>query len=513
MFEHTKFHGNISQYVATKKRNGIIDAGPGSGKTTTIFKVIIPALIASGMSNGHCIAFNVKNANDFKANLERLPTITAGTIHSTGLAIVKAANSYVKVNTPQKAFMKGKKFFKAKDGKCKEVAKSLYPEADDSVISMICQLVSLAKSNAFGISVDFLDKTLWEEIKIKHSIGSENDQDDIVEMAIQVFSKTISMKNEIDYDDMIFFAVYYKYTLPNYEFIIFDEAQDVTPITLLLLERFMKQGTRIIAVGDRKQAINSFMGAMANSIDTMAQVLDAEIMPLPVSYRCSVKAAEMANSIFPDSVIPNDNALPGSLEAMSFEEFVKLAPDMGNESVILSRTHKRLLPFAFEYISKNIPFTYKGIKEVAVKMLRTLWHGAKASKDLALLRQSLFSYQNGLEDNYIGKKIPNWVVENGEMITSLSDLIIRIELENGTYDDVKNYVNKLADSDAPSEGVTLSTIHASKGGQWEKVYLCGPLQSSLAKTQEELVAEQCLEFVAYTRSSDAIIQVAEPAKS
>lgn len=518
-FEYTSFHEAIKKaLLANPNKNYGIDAGPGSGKTTTIFEIIVPALYACYQIGIRLFAFNRKNADDFKVRLDKYPTCSASTIHATMLEIIRSNwGPKVKVNAPQEAGYKFKKYQAARDGKTKEAAKELFPEANGFTIANVCQLVTLAKSNAFGIITPVNDRAAWEEIKARHSIGVEEtteDNEDIIAMAIKVFAATVEDKSQIDFDDMPYFVAKYNLKLPDWDALVLDEGQDVTPIALHFMKRMKDKGCRIIFVGDRKQAINSFMGAMHNSIDEMAAVLDAEVLPLPVSYRCSLAAAQLANQVFPNSVVPNKEALLGSVETISFEEFTALAPNMGVNDVMLSRTHKNLLPFAFAYIKQNMPFRYKGIKPTAVKMLQSLYHGGKVSKDLYKVRQSLREYQNELEDKYNGgKKLPNWVIENGENLCCLCDLIGSVELESGDYKTVRNYLQKLAASDEEvHDGPTLSTIHASKGGQWSNVYLCGELRSSLAVTEQELAAEQCLEFVAYTRSSDKIIRVGEPAQ-
>lgn len=105
--------------------------------------------------------------------------------------------------------------------------------------------------------------------------------------------------------------------------------------------------------------------------------------------------------------------------------------------------------------------------------------------------------------------MPKWVIEKRETIETLCVLIAGIENEGGDFSTLKNYLSKLIAADKESAGncVTLATIHASKGGEWENVYIVGGMISPLAKTEDELYAEKCVSFVAVTRSKKNLIFV------
>jgi len=58
------------------------------------------------------------------------------------------------------------------------------------------------------------------------------------------------------------------------------------------------------------------------------------------------------------------------------------------------------------------------------------------------------------------------------------------------------------------EAITLSTVHAAKGLEWQKVFIFaaseGYLPISYANTTEQLAEEQRLFYVAVTRAKDAL---------
>lgn len=525
-FQFTDYHTAIQKSVKNGG-NTLVNAGPGSGKTTTIFRAILPALIekygegADGMIN----AFNAKNAGEFKTKINPDYTgIKAGTIHSCLLDILKNGGDfkYSKVNGPQKAGERNGRYQSEKSGKIREMADALFPEETTFFRAKITQAINLARNNAFGIPgwPEINDRGAWEDLIARHSLnGSENegiedentDGPDLIEASMQLFIESLKNKSEIDFCDMLYFPLYYGVEIPKMDFVIMDEGQDIFPITLEFLIRAKNKGAQIIMVGDRNQAINSFAGSINNAFDIAAEKLDGVILSMPVSYRCSHIAAKFANNVFLDSVIPHENANIGEEIHISFGEFCEKVPDLDKNDVVLSRTHKNLIPFAMDFIKKGKRFVYKGIRDWANKANRSLYHAAKMGKDLTTIRQNLSEHQNELEDKYFGRaKMPKWVIESGETIETLCLLIAGIETEGGDFQTVKKYIKTLIEADNDNRDcITLSTIHASKGGEWQNVYFCGPLQSALAKTEAELNAEKCVEFVAYTRSSDKLIFVQE----
>jgi superfamily I DNA/RNA helicase len=178
----------------------------------------------------------------------------------------------------------------------------------------------------------------------------------------------------------------------------------------------------------------------------------------------------------------------------------------GADVAALSRVHRFLIPLALSMIKQTREFRYKGIADTVTRMNRMLYQSAKMGGDLTSIRQALTEYQQQLEDRYADKpKMPKWVIQAGEVTDCLTILLATVETDGGNMDTVKKYLKALEGAEKATSGPTLSTVHAAKGMEWSNVYLLGPMRSPLAATEAELYAEQCLEFVAVTRSSDKII--------
>jgi superfamily I DNA/RNA helicase len=508
MFTLTNHHKAIKDFAENGTGNFCINAGPGSGKTTTLFQVVIPALMKTGRENGVAFAFNKKNALDFETANRWPGQIQCSTIHAFCLRLIKAEFPYIKVDAPSEGGKKYGKWIPANPGKVKRLIDSNYPDISEAESVMVARLVSLGQNNALGIGdnpeismASFRD--LMEKYSIKQPDGEESA--DIAATAFDVFNLCIKDKKVIDFGDMPYFVIKNGVKLPKLDFLCFDEAQDMFPIILELLKLFRNQGTRIIAVGDPNQAINNFAGSMDSAIDNLAITVNAKMFSLPVSYRCCIEAVNLANSIIPDTVIACEGAKQGSIEYISIKEFD--GDSLDENALVISRVHKALVPIAYSFMRKGRKFRYKGIKKVAGQMSRSLFHatrGANNNEDLTEIRANLVRF---LEEKMekAGEKVPNWLKDLKDNIETLCDLIIAVQMDGGNLKTVKTYLDTLAAAEDNTFGPTISSIHACKGAQSDNLFLVGPLKMDAPNmTEIEKQAELYAQYVAYTRGSDKI---------
>lgn len=521
MFHKTPEHLAIENSVQSRKHT-IVAAGPGSGKTTTISQVIVPALLVSNHNlsgiQGGAVAFNTKNANGLKVAINS-PYVECGTVHSIGLRCLKTVVNGLKIEVPNKGgFYKGR-YIKPTVDKMVRLADQLFPskEGEKLDFTLPLRLVNLMKANAFGIPgyPAINDRQAINELLAHHALVSDDTENNgerleqAIDVAIKLMQASVKEYAVANYDDMLYMALALNARLPDWKFLVYDEGQDIKPIEFELIRRMAENGTQIIVVGDSYQAVNQFTGCMADSLASLASLLNVSPLPLRTSYRASIAAADLANAIFPNSVIPWSGAKQGSVETISFSEVSEMVSQMDFNSGILSRTHKNLIGMALKLLSQKKAFTYKGISELVQRMNRMLWHASKLSKELGSIRQNLTEYQAMLEDKHVkpNGSLPAWVTTNGETTEALCLLLAQCEGQGETLECTKEYLNTLADMEKPSSGPTLSTSHSAKGLQWENVYLVGPMQSNLAKSEQQLFAEKCLEYVAVSRSSDKVIIV------
>lgn len=518
-FQETPYHVAIRNGILADKKHKGVMAGPGSGKTTTGKLIIVPAVIASGLTSGAAMTFNTKNASDLKDAFAAFPGVQCGTIHSLVLKAIKAVWPGVRVVVKKEAGKrmgpKGFRFYPAEKGKLDLIGEGeAYGEEKSGEIEAGKRLVSLAKAAGFGLPnfPSVTDAEAWKTLAKQHGQQEAETLDNVVRIAQSIFAASVRDTSTMDFDDYLYFLLFYNLPLPVWQFIFYDEAQDATPIVIEFLRRMALQGTRILYVGDEKQNINVFMGAVSGAMRKLQEILDADVYPLPVSYRCSKAAADLANEVFPDSVIAADGNAQGSVEYI--EESALDCCNLITGEAVLSRTHKLLITGALQLIKARKSFCYKGIAATVQRMERQLWIAKAAGKEtgatsLSDIARELLARQETLEAKHTtpGKNPPPWVQVCRDTTEALVTVLIETATDGGNIDTVSDYLSTLGKAENGKSGPTLSTLHASKGAEFNTVYILGPMVSPLAVTPEELDAEKCLKFVGLTRSKDKIVFV------
>jgi superfamily I DNA/RNA helicase len=513
-FITTPYHTAISDYLHETDGNLIVNASPGSGKTTTSIRIIITSLIKELARDartviGAYIAFNKKNADEAAAKISD-PRVKASTVHAFMLGCLRGK---AKVETDQEP--NSRNGWRKSIGKTMRITESLMPDEDGHTgarRAQVCKLVDLAKSQAMGLPgyADISDRPAWEKIIATYSNNNNNDDDDfdIIEWAQVVMRATLRDKEHADFIDMIYMPLFLGLPLPDVKFVVYDEGQDCTPLMLEMLIRLSNLGVRIVLVGDTNQGINLFMGARPGALDFAREKLNASSLPLPVSYRAPKLIAEAANGIFPNSIIAADGAAEGSITTTTYAEFLDSAvPGLSRNDGVIARAHKYLIPLALQLMKGGREFSYKGIAETVDLMTKMLYHNNKGT--LTDIRRGILEYQDAMEDRYTSSsgKMPAWLVRKREITDCLGIVLASVESDGGDIETVKKYLKTLSSAERCFSGPTLATIHASKGGEWRNVYIVGPPRSPLATTEDEIKAEACVEYVAITRALENLICV------
>ena len=510
-FVFSKYHTVIDNFIMNReKADFIINAGPGSGKTTTGAKIIAPQFIRKyGM--GLAIAFNGKNAKDLQEALSSFGSaVTAGTINSVCGAALNAgrARKYkndVGVKAGYNAFYR--KVMAWAPCKIEKLGEIIVPDGDDKkqMIACIKQTINRMMQAAYGIP-GFKEVNPTTAMEMVYDIfGDANYPEDLGNWICETFAKMEADREGISFVEQIYRPLKENIKFPEYKWVLFDEGQDATELYYVLLDRLKAAGAVIAVIGDTRQAINGFMGAMPNALEYLQDKLNATPLPLSISYRCSRAAVNEANKIFPDSVEAHENAKEGEVNHISLTD---LNPnDMEVGDAIISRVHKYLLPVALSFIKERKEFSYKGAVDIVSSLKYLIWKAAGKETDCTAIRFRLSEFQDKSEEKLASKSPgappPPWMVKQKENIESLIVMLAHVESEGGNGNSLNSYFNKLIDAEKGS-GVCLSTFHAAKGAEWPNVFIVGPMESSLAKTEKELAAEKCVAFVAVTRSSDKI---------
>jgi len=117
----------------------------------------------------------------------------------------------------------------------------------------------------------------------------------------------------LDFADQLYMPVCFYASYPAYHTVLVDEAQDLSPIQHKMVE--LINPTRVIAVGDPKQAIYAWRGACTNSMELFQEQLHAQEFPLTMCFRCSKAVVKEAKKVRVPEMQWGPSAPRGSVES------------------------------------------------------------------------------------------------------------------------------------------------------------------------------------------------------
>ena len=470
----------------------VLIAVAGSGKTTTFLGAV------AGMTGKTAImAYNKKIAAEISSKLVDLgidwKQANAGTVHSFGFKAIRKFSPNVKVDDK-----KVRTIFEQNMG------------TDHPYASIIYKLVSLAKQRAIGANNDLHSYSAWMDI-IQHFdlIDEELDMEsDAVDEIISLAQRTLKASNRstgiIDFDDMVYLPLVHPMRVFQYDNIIVDEAQDTNPARRLLINKLLRMGGRLMAVGDPRQAIYGFTGADNDSLDIIREDFDAIEMPLTVTYRCPKAIVKFAHQ-WVSHIEAHESAIEGTVTQMAWDAFLAAKPTSAD--AILCRTTKPLVQAAFALLRAKIPCKIEG-RDVATQMVKLAqkWKSAKTIDAYEKRLDKLFADQ--------AKKVEGTKLQMLEdMVSTMHVVMDQVRSTGGTHmTQVCDAIDGLF-AENVSGVVTLSTIHKSKGREWHNVYWLNrssTCPSRYAKQAWEVAQEVNLQYVAATRAMENLIDLTMP---
>ena len=230
MFKPSSFQQAIFHEVEYSTDNLVIEAVAGSGKTTTI----IEALKLLKDRKVLFLAFNKAIADTLK---DRVPAnVEACTLNSYGFkACMKGLNKkFIKVDPNKTTAILRFEVMKIKESSSKEEKALYYKTA-----STIKRLISLAKAN----NIPKPTRNDWDNLICDYDLAevfqklNENESQLFYQNLDTTFTRCINCTSVLDFDDQLFFPVYYNWPIPCYDVVMIDECQDLNPIQIELIKR------------------------------------------------------------------------------------------------------------------------------------------------------------------------------------------------------------------------------------------------------------------------------------
>lgn len=494
LFNPSPQQGDFFKWITDGSGSCVLEAVAGSGKTTTLIEAL--NLMQGTIFFG---AYNKKIADEIAARAPKRDGLIISTMHAAGFKAWRRMAPRVAVD----------------GNKCRGIFRDAasrnptYAPFEGAVLS----LVSYAKQAAVGVTSSANDNTVWLNL-IDHFDVETCDSDSLViALAKKLLTKSIEADNKvIDFDDMIYAPLVHKVRPAEHDWVLIDEAQDTNASRRALALLMLKRGGRLVAVGDRHQAIYGFTGADADALDLIGSAVSAVQMPLTVTYRCPKSVVAHAK-LFVNHIEAHESAPDGVVRGLSAgnPEFGIPAETLVTSAkpgdAILCRFNAPIIQTAYSFIAAGIPAKVEG-REIG-SGLKTLARRWKVRSYHALL-EKLDEYKERETSKFRAKEQESRAAGIDDKVECLKVLINRVSVidpkPTNVIDRLCTEIDTIFGDNVGKECVILSTIHKSKGREFDRVFWLNSSEiSKWARQSWELEQEKNLKYVATTRAKKELI--------
>ena len=325
----------------------------------------------------------------------------------------------------------------------------------------------------------------------------------------------------------------------RYRHFVVDEFQDVNPLQYRLLTAWLGTRSSLCVVGDPEQTIYSFTGASSTYLQGFRQRHDnAEVIRLVRNYRSSPQVVGLANAVIartggpgalqaqspsgpePSWLIAEDEAEEAQLVAGRIAELIRSGTP-ASEIAILVRVNAQTEAYEQALTRVKVAYVLRGGErfferpEVREAMVR-LRGAARAAEDaggedLVASVSTVLATAGWRPDeppSGVGAQRERW--ENVAALVRLAqEAQSDAESAGASPPTLASFTTELAERAAAQhvptvEGVTLASLHAAKGLEWDAVFLVGLVDGTMpisyAVTPEALAEERRLLYVGVTRA-------------
>jgi DNA helicase-2/ATP-dependent DNA helicase PcrA len=321
----------------------------------------------------------------------------------------------------------------------------------------------------------------------------------------------------------------------RYGLFVVDEYQDVNPLHKLLLDMWLGGRDDICVVGDPRQTIYSFTGATPAYLTGFpAEFPAAPVIRLVRNYRSTPQVVTLANALIagraagggtgplvaqrPDGAAPQLTEYPDEpAEAAAVARQAAALIRAGTpaaEIAVLVRTNAQTQGLEQALGQAGVPFQLRGAERFfdrgevrqAVALIRAAARSASADDDdpAAQVRPILASL--GLTPQPPGSRgtaRERW--ESLEALAQLAAGFFAASPQASLADLAGELAMRSSIGHAPAAaGVTLASLHAAKGLEWDAVFLPGLTDGTLpiiyAQSDDAIEEERRLLYVGVTRA-------------
>lgn len=502
-------------WVDNDSGNLNVEARAGTGKTTLLI-AIVEHIVRSGKGMVFLGAYNKAIAGEIKARLEAFGVdwkdAEAGTLHAMGFRLCRAAWSKVTLD----------------EKKVQRIIDNFGNQAGGFFArncSTIRAGVSLAKQVGIGV-VKHDDQGTWLEMFEHYGVNdlvADDTPYGLVAACQQVLEHSnMQLPRSVDFDDMVYGPLVsgLKVRYP-YDWVLLDECQDVNATRRELALRLLAPNGRFIAVGDSYQSIYGFTGADSNAMELLRSRLNSAVLPLTVTYRCPKAVVKEAQQFVPD-IVAHESAPEGAVQGLRLvlrdrkPEEVKAEDEFDciefqPTDAILCRNTAPLVSLAYVLIRRRITCRVEG-RDIGIS-LRKLTERWKVT-GLVQLEERLSGYLERERNKFMAKDEPMRAQQVEDKVMTLRTLIELCAREDKhSVSDLFALIDSMFSDSVPGSAsarpmLTLSTVHKSKGREWDRVFILNReryMPSKHARKDWELQQERNLCYVAVTRAKQTLV--------
>lgn len=509
-----------------------IIAGAGTGKTRTITHRIAYGIASGYFSSNRVLALTYTNkaAAELRTRLRALGvgSVAARTFHAAALSQLEYFwPQFAGVAAPQILDSKGKLLGKlAQDRKLHLDAAALRDLAAEiewrkySMLTM-AQYAATERKAPGGLSKSRLLEllTAYEDAKIA--------------------------ANQIDFEDVLILCLGLLRSEPRalahvhqqYRFFTVDEYQDISPLQQALLEVWLGDRNEICVVGDPNQTIYSFTGASSSFLASFAvRYQNAQVVELTRNYRSTQQIVAFANRLRSGQSAMGD----GGLSPLESQGSVGLAPRLQgfsnpadeaayvahqisqliadgvkrNQIAVLYRVNGQSEPLEAALANAHVGYQLKGgvrffARPEIVAAMRSLRAELMSPSDKPA-HKILDDVCRSLGWTSKPTAVSGAAREKWESLNALMGILDEMPTDIDLAELYRELDERSKSQHEPeSAAITLATIHAAKGLEWDHVFIVGLnegyLPISYAKTDAQIAEENRLLYVGVTRAKKTLM--------
>ncbi|MFD8417103.1 MULTISPECIES: ATP-dependent DNA helicase UvrD2 [unclassified Streptomyces] len=375
---------------------------------------------------------------------------------------------------------------------------------------------------------------------------------DMAEIA-QLYGTYEQLKRErgtIDFEDVLLLTVgilqdrhdIAEQIRAQYQHFVVDEYQDVSPLQQRLLELWLGDRDSLCVVGDASQTIYSFTGATPDHLlDFRIRYPQATVVKLVRDYRSTPQVVHLANGLLsqasgraaahrlellsqrepgPDPVYAEYADEPAEAEGVAARIRKLIAGGVpAGEIAVLFRINAQSEVYEQALADAGVPYQLRGAERFferaeVQKALLALRGAARSAGNDPLLDdvvelgaqvRAVLSATGWTAEPPAGSGAAREQWESLAALVRLAEDFARARAGASLADLAVELEERRAAQHAPTvQGVTLASLHAAKGLEWDAVFLVGLTDGMLpityAKTDEQIEEERRLLYVGVTRA-------------